>query len=162
MNDSWPNPNSPAFPIRAKRDPLRSIDLTLPLLLTGLGLCLLLFGAFRLEIWAIGAGSGVLVVGPWLARRTFGGSEWLFELHPEGILIHGLRQPYSAVTKARRSRDMQNFFSRHDTALWLEFADGSYLGIDRTLDNFKMLQSVILDLLPPEVRAAMERENISL
>jgi hypothetical protein len=133
-----------------------------PLLALVLGLGLFLFGVVRFQPAAIGGGVAVAGLAAWQVSRVWSAlaDDVAFALTAEGIVIEGHLRPYAEIVQARRTWDIQGASSHRDTALSLEFADGTELRIDRTLQQFKILQRSVMDHLPSDVRAGMESESM--
>jgi hypothetical protein len=118
-------------------------------------------GLSGLEPVPVVLGLGFLTGAGWMVRHRRGvpAGPAQFLVRDDGIVIEGSLRPYNAVISARSSSQMRSLPTVRDKALWLEFADGTTIGVGPWLSRYKQIQEVVLARIPAHVLEEMTKHS---
>lgn len=111
-------------------------------------------------VWLSAMGILVMLVAMWAWWRA-GANEptAAFEIREEGLLVNGNVRPFTSIAAARRTSSAAGILTIRRPSLWLEFDDGSTLGIGHWIINSAAIQAAVIERLPHDVRAHIETNS---
>lgn len=125
------------------------------LILLAIGVAIVATGVVNARVLVTGLGVPTLGTGLWSLRRGWRSSERtrLFEVYEEGLLVDGNLRAFTDVVAVRRRNEGNRGWDGDRKSYWLEYSDGTFVGVGPWITNFKPIQRAILERLPDEVRA---------